>query len=267
MVSKSKIVEQNLETHTLQEKKVLGKVNFKFILRMYRTFADDSNIYFLLSYVSGMELFDVIRDMDLLDNTQAKFYTGSMILALEYLHTRHIVYRDIKPENVMVDLSGYLKLIDMGTAKILDPEKGVNKTYTILGTPHYMAPEILSGKGYGIYVDLWSLGIMLYELMCGFVPFGEKCEDPYQVYQIITQGLKVQYPDHFLVKKNRAVKAMMEKLISRVPETRLGGSYAALKAHRWFGDFDWDKLHDMKISPPYKPRPKEVLTEEELKYN
>lgn len=175
-----------------------------------------------------------------------------MILALEYLHRRQIVYRDIKPENVMVDLTGYLQLIDMGTAKILELDKGMNKTYTILGTPHYMAPEILSGKGYGLHVDLWSLGnqfrykekliilgIMLYELMCGFVPFGEKCEDPYQVYQIITKGLKIEYPDHFLVKKNKLVKKMMERLMNRVPEARLGGSFAALKAHSWFESFDW----------------------------
>ena len=84
-----------------------------------------------------------------------------MILVLEYLHNKNIVYRDIKPENIMIDHMGYLNLIDMGTAKILKPEEGMNKTYTILGTPHYMAPEILEGKGYGLFVDLWSIGIKI----------------------------------------------------------------------------------------------------------
>lgn len=95
---------------------------------------------------------------DLLDNEQSQFYIGSMLLAIEYLHKLNIVYRDIKPENIMIDEKGYLKLIDMGTAKILKAKNGINKTFTLLGTPHYMAPEILKGKGYGLPVDLWSIG-------------------------------------------------------------------------------------------------------------
>lgn len=181
-VSKAQIIEQNLEKHTLQEKSVLKRVNFKFIMRMYRTFRDDNFVYFLLSFVRGLELFEVIRKMDLLNNQQSRFYVGTMILAIEYLHHRKIVYRDIKPENIMVDERGYLKLIDMGTAKVLVERNGMYRTNTILGTPHYMAPEILLGKGYGLLVDLWSIGITLYEFMCGFVPFGEECEDPYEVY-------------------------------------------------------------------------------------
>ena len=114
-----------------------------------------------------MELFDVIRQMDLLDNEQSQYYIGSMILAIEYLHSLKIIYRDIKPENIMIDDKGRLRLIDMGTAKILKSKAGMSRTYTILGTPHYMAPEILVGKGYGLLVDLWSIGICLYEFMCG----------------------------------------------------------------------------------------------------
>lgn len=103
---------------------------------------------------------------------------------MEYLHTHHIVYRDIKPENVMVDHHGYIRLIDMGTAKIL---KGKGRTFTIIGTPHYMAPEIINGKGYSYSVDLWSIGICLYEFMCGGVPFAEDAEDPYEIYEEITK--------------------------------------------------------------------------------
>jgi len=103
-----------------------------------------------------------------------------MVEIFAHLHERNIVYRDLKPENVMVDEMGYPKLIDFGTAKTV-----TTRTYTIVGTPHYMAPELIIGKGYGLNVDFWSLGIMLYEFICGGVPFGEEEEDPYTIYEII----------------------------------------------------------------------------------
>jgi len=106
-----------------------------------------------------MELFDVIREIGLLSTLDSQFYIGSLILAMEYLHSNHIIYRDIKPENIMVDDKGYLKLIDMGTAKIMKSKVGtMTRTFTIIGTPHYMAPEVISGKGYNFLVDLWSIG-------------------------------------------------------------------------------------------------------------
>jgi len=95
---------------------------------------------------------------------------------MEYLHLNNIIYRDIKPENIMIDEKGFMKLIDLGTAKHLKNKNG--RTYTIIGTPHYMAPEILTGKGYTYSVDLWSIGICLYEFMCGNVPYAEDAEDP-----------------------------------------------------------------------------------------
>ena len=106
---------------------------------------------------------------------------------MEYLHTNHIVYRDIKPENAMVDHDGYFKLIDMGTAKVINNQR----TFTIIGTPHYMAPEVLRGKGYKYSSDLWSIGICLYEFMCGAVPYAENAEDPYEIYdEIINKTLR-----------------------------------------------------------------------------
>jgi len=133
-------------------------VNFPFITKMYRTYKDENFVYFLLSYVRGIDLFDAIRQIDLLSNEESQFYIGSMLLAIEYLHKLNIVYRDIKPENIMIDDHGYPNLINMDTAKILKAKNGINKTFTVLGTPHYMAPEILKGKGYGLQVDLWSIG-------------------------------------------------------------------------------------------------------------
>jgi cGMP-dependent protein kinase len=171
----------------------------------------------------------------------------------------------------MIDEKGYLKLIDMGTAKILKSENGIARTFTLIGTPHYMAPEMLESKGYGLNIDLWSIGtvfiiigVTLYEFMCGLVPFGEECDDPYQVYQLIISNTTLSFPRYFDANYNKHAKLMIEQLLNRLPEARLGGSYAALKAHKWFDRFDWDALFDMKLNPPYVPPANKLVSWEEI---
>jgi len=121
------------------------------------------------------------------------------MLGLEFLHDHNTIYRDLKPENCMVDNEGNLKLIDMGTAKVLKEKSksSASRTFTIIGTPHYMAPEVITGKGYTMNVDIWSLGICLFEFMCGFVPFGEEAEDPYVIYEEIIKTKELTYPSYF----------------------------------------------------------------------
>nr|CAD79354.1 cGMP-dependent protein kinase [Paramecium tetraurelia] len=258
-VSKASIIEQNLEKHITQEKTVLEQINFPFIMGFVRTFKDDMSIYFLVDFIRGMELFDVIRDIGLLQKPETQFYIGTMILCIEYLHSKSIVYRDLKPENIMVNAQGFMYLIDLGTAKPLLKTKAC-RTYTIIGTPHYMAPEIIAGKGYTFSVDLWSIGICMYEFMCGGVPFGEELEDPYQIYEEI-MNTQIKYPT-FL--KDRHAKKFMEQLMNRQPETRLGASYSALKAHQWFDDFDFDKLFSRELKPPYLPKPENMVSEQDI---
>jgi len=260
-VSKAQVYEQGLEKYILQEKNVLEALNFPFIMQLVKTFKDNAHIYFLTEFIKGMELFDVIREIGLLGTYDSQFYIGSMILAIEYLHAKSIVYRDLKPENIMIDHTGYLKMIDMGTAKYLTSTKTPGKrTFTIIGTPHYMAPEVLSGKGYGLAVDLWSIGVCLYEFMCGMVPFGEEAEDPYDIYeQIITKPIK--FPKYL---KDLRAKALMNQLLSKVPEVRLGGSFATLKANIWFEKFDWDKLMDKELKVPYIPTAEKLMSEKDL---
>ena len=137
-----------------------------------KSFKDAKRIYFLLEYVHGLELNVILRHVGLLTNTDSQFYVGSMILILQYLHEREIIYRDMKPENIMIDVSGYVKLVDFGTAKVIQ-----GRTYTLVGSPHYIAPEVIVGKGYTKMVDLWSVGICLFEFLCGRVPFGEEEEE------------------------------------------------------------------------------------------
>ncbi|CAK82587.1 unnamed protein product (macronuclear) [Paramecium tetraurelia] len=259
--NKNQINEQTLEKYLQQEKQVLEIVNFPFIISFMKTFKDSMDVYFLLEYVRGMELFDVIRDIGLLSTYDSQFYVASMILITEYLHHQNIIYRDIKPENFMVDEKGFLKLIDLGTAKIIKGKQGIIRTYTIIGTPHYMAPEIICGKGYNCLVDLWSIGICLYEFMCGMVPFGEEAEDPYEIYEEIIKK-DITYPNYL---KDKKAKKLMDQLLSRVPEVRLGGSYASLKGNPWFENFDWEKLLEKEIKTPYLPPADKLLPDIEIK--
>ena len=162
----------------------------------------------------------------------------------------------------------------MGTAKILSGKQG-NRTFTIIGTPHYMAPEIISGKGYSFSVDLWSIGVCLYEFICGGVPFAEDVDDPYEIYEQIIKKT-IQYPSFM---KDKKAKKLIDQLLSKVPELRLGGSYHSLKSHSWFHGFDWvihilklklkiffkEKLFNKELRPPFLPPKKKMISDEEIK--
>ena len=164
---------QNLEL----ERAILLKIDHPFIVKLVKTMKDKNYIYFLMDYIKGKELFDVLRDIGQLNKFQTQFYTASIMLAVQYLHERNFIYRDIKPENIMVLGNGFIKLIDFGTAKAIK-----DKATTLIGTPHYMAPEVILGKGYSFPCDIWSIAIMMYEFICGKVPFGENLEEPMDVY-------------------------------------------------------------------------------------
>ena len=129
-----------------------------------------------MEFIQGLELFEVIRTEGILPLEQTRFYSAILVNAFESIHLKKIIYRDLKPENVMVCADGYLKLIDMGTCKLMKEKTTTSlnsgKSFTIIGTPNYMAPEIISGKGYSYSADLWALGVLIFELLVGYVPFG-----------------------------------------------------------------------------------------------
>lgn len=158
----------------------------------------------------------------------------------------------------MVDEKGYLRMIDMGTAKFLN-QKSI-RTYTIIGTPHYMAPEIITGKGYTFTVDLWSIGVCLFEFMCGGVPYAEDADDPYEIYEEI-QKKSITFPPFM---KDKKAKKFIEQLLLKTPEARLGGGYASLKANSWFDKFDWDKLMDKELKAPFVPKKSRMIQEKDI---
>jgi len=224
-VSRKKIDRFNIQENLVLERKVLMQLDHIMILKLIKTFKDAKRIYFLTEYVKGQELFDVLRQMGIVNERDSRFYFACLVTILEHLHERDIIYRDLKPENVMIDEDGYPKLIDFGTAKIVQ-----GRTYTIVGTPHYMAPEIVTGKGYGIAADYWSLGIMLYEFLCGGVPFAENEEDPVKVYEKV-QAHVIEWPSW--VDQNLSARPLIEQLLSRNPSLRNGGSIEKLKGNPW----------------------------------
>lgn len=151
--------------------------------------------------------------------------------------------REVKPDSFMVCLNGYLKAIDFGIAKLMqNPNKqkseNTNKTFTFVGTPHYMAPEIIMGKGYSYLVDIWSLGIVLYEFLSGYVPFGEDMDDPNMIYKEIAQK-DLTFPDYF---RDKNARKLIEQLLNRTPEKRIENSISELKTNVWFSNFDWNRI-------------------------
>lgn len=171
---------------------VLAESDHPFIMHLVKVLEMPECVYLLTEYVAGGELHAAIRTIStVLSRSQAMFYLACMTLMLEALGEKDIVYRDLKPENLMLDSEGYLKLIDFGSAKKLGTS--CLRTFTMVGTPHYMAPEVMRGKGYGTEVDVWALGVILYELVCGYLPFGDECESTCEVCKAVLAG-DLQFP-------------------------------------------------------------------------
>jgi protein kinase A len=175
--------------HIKNERQILAEINHPFIVKIHQTGQDRNNVYMLMEFISGGELFNVLRKAKVLPLPAAKFYAVEVLLALEYLHSKGIIYRDLKPENILLDQFGHVKLVDFGFAKYT-----TGTTWTLCGTPAYIAPETLAGKGYTKAVDWYALGILIYEMIAGYPPFNEH-QDMKMYEQIIQRP--IQFPINF----------------------------------------------------------------------
>ena len=178
---------------------------------------------------------------------QARVYIAQIVSIFEYLHSKNIIYRDLKPENILIHKSGYLKLTDFGFAKIVE-----GRTYTLCGTPEYLAPEIILNKGHGKPVDWWTCGILLYEMIAGIDPFSD--DDPMMVYQKILKG-KIKFPSGFDSNAKSLVKHLLESDLTK-RYGNLKGGVKDIKGHRFFKELNWEKLINMELTPPYIPKVK-----------
>ncbi|CAE7879282.1 egl-4, partial [Symbiodinium microadriaticum] len=204
---------------------LLKGLDHPFIMALVKTFETDRSVYILTELITGGELHGAIREIPtVLSRAQAQFYTGSLVIVLEELSEQRIVYRDLKPENVMLDSQGYLKLIDFGIAKKM--AEGETRTFTMIGTPHYMAPEVMRGHGYGTEADLWSLGIMLFEFVCGYLPYADELDDPTEVCTSVLKDPLV-FPQRF---KDAAARTLIQGLLNRQQKKRLGVGFRSWDA-------------------------------------
>ena len=252
-ISRNQINTEQLHLNLELERSILLKIDHPFIVKLVKSLKDEKNIYFLMEYIKGKELFDVIRDIGLLTKSQTQFYSASLMLAIDYLHERKFIFRDIKPENVIVIQNGYIKLIDFGTAKEI-----VDRTNTIIGTPHYMAPEVILGEGYSFQVDIWSIAICMYEFMCGGVPFGENADEPMDVYLAIINE-KLVFPNFC---KDSDFKLLIQQMLTKNPIKRMS-KVSQVKTHIWFNGFDWEDLMSLNMKAPYKPILKKDVEEKD----
>nr|XP_022916901.1 cGMP-dependent protein kinase, isozyme 2 forms cD5/T2 isoform X1 [Onthophagus taurus]XP_022916902.1 cGMP-dependent protein kinase, isozyme 2 forms cD5/T2 isoform X1 [Onthophagus taurus]XP_022916903.1 cGMP-dependent protein kinase, isozyme 2 forms cD5/T2 isoform X1 [Onthophagus taurus] len=247
-MKKAQIVETRQQQHIMSEKEIMGDANCDFIVKLYKTFKDRKYLYMLMESCLGGELWTVLRDRGHFDDSTTRFYTACVVEAFDYLHSRNIIYRDLKPENLLLDNDGYVKLVDFGFAKKLQTGK---KTWTFCGTPEYVAPEVILNKGHDISADYWSLGVLMFELLTGTPPFTGA--DPMKTYNIILRGIDtIDFPRMI----TRNAMALIKKLCRDNPAERLGyqkGGISDIQKHKWFDGFNWEGLVNRTLMPPIMP--------------
>lgn len=253
-ISKRQLIQANQVKGVIREKQIMASIEHPFILPLIGSFQDDDNLYLLLPLIQGGELFNVVHTdkRDGISNDASIFYGACILEALGHLHARNIVYRDMKPENALIDEKGYCIMVDLGFAKIV-----VDKTYTLCGTPEYLAPEIIMSKGHDKAVDYWSFGVLVYEMLVGRSPFYFYGTDQVSLFKRIVM---VKYSCPSTV--NDDAQDLIKQLLTRRQSSRLGNlsrGYLDVKEHPWFKSMDFDKLTNYKLKAPWVPSIKNAL--------
>jgi len=244
VLNKKNILDNGELEHTKTEKNILQKLVHPFLVNLNYSFQTADKLYFIMDYINGGELFYHLQKEHKFTPERVKFYSGEIALGLEYLHNSGVIYRDLKPENILLTEDGHICMTDFGISKegLLAED---SRTATFCGTPEYLAPEVLDGKGYTKAVDWWSFGTLMYEMLTGLPPFYS--QDVQQMYFKIMHA-KLEVPDSL----DEATKSILIGLLERDPNKRLSDP-AAIKAHPYFKGLDWDQLLRKEITPPFIP--------------
>ncbi|XP_037822242.1 cGMP-dependent protein kinase 1 isoform X1 [Lucilia sericata] len=259
IIKKIDIVKQDQIEHVYSEKHVMMKCRSSpFIIELFKTFRNEKFVYFLMEACMGGDVWTVMSQRRFFDEKTARFIAGCVVEAFDFLHSHNIIYRDLKPENLMLTTDGYCKLVDFGFAKHIPTNQ---KTHTFAGTPEYVAPEIILDRGHDRSVDYWALGILIFELLVGKTPF--RGQNQIKIYQQILGGIDVvQMPS----KIPKSAQGLIKALCKQLPAERLGYQRKGIldiKRHSWFDSLDWQKLRNKQLPSPIK-RP--ITSNTDLQY-
>ncbi|BFZ19050.1 hypothetical protein BsWGS_22085 [Bradybaena similaris] len=247
VLKKATIARNQKDTaHTRAERNILEAVKHPFIVDLHYAFQTDGKLYLILEYLPGGELFTHLEREGIFMEDMASFYLGEILLAIEHLHTLGVIYRDLKPENVLLDAKGHIKLTDFGLCK--ESISLGDITHTFCGTIEYMAPEIVQRSGHGKAVDWWSLGALMYDMLTGQPPFSG--ENRKKTIDKILRA-KLSLPPYL----TNEARGLLKKLLKKNPSDRLGSGpddAAPIKSHPFFRHINWRDLLNKKIEPPIK---------------
>ncbi|NXE85350.1 AKT2 kinase, partial [Cochlearius cochlearius] len=257
ILRKEVIIAKDEVAHTVTESRVLQNTRHPFLTALKYAFQTNDRLCFVMEYANGGELFFHLSRERVFTEDRARFYGAEIVSALEYLHSRDVVYRDIKLENLMLDKDGHIKITDFGLCKEGITDGATMKTFC--GTPEYLAPEVLEDNDYGRAVDWWGLGVVMYEMMCGRLPFYN--QDHERLFELILME-EIRFPRTL----SPEAKSLLAGLLKKDPKQRLGGGPSDAKEvmeHRFFAPINWQDVVQKKLVPPFKPQ---VTSEIDTRY-
>ncbi|KAI9380966.1 hypothetical protein POPTR_015G035600v4 [Populus trichocarpa] len=274
VLKKADMIRKNAVESILAERDILISVRNPFVVRFFYSFTCRENLYLVMEYLNGGDLYSLLRNLGCLDEDVARVYIAEVVLALEYLHSLHVVHRDLKPDNLLIAHDGHIKLTDFGLSKVglinstddlsgpavsgtsmlVDDEPQLStsehqrerrKKRSAVGTPDYLAPEILLGTGHGTTADWWSVGVILFELIIGIPPFN--AEHPQTIFDNILNR-NIPWP-RVPEEMSPEAQDLIDRLLTEVPDQRLGaGGASEVKQHIFFKDINWDTLARQKAA-------------------